>query len=224
MKRILSVLSVFLQLTLLAQNNLTIKAGWEMGYRESNGYYVVGNGGYYDFSGAGMAFTPLRSLQIGGRFGADQLYEGGISLSFGTSSGITYDYQKVETNIFRKGMYMEHYYVTSSHFVCGTGSQLYTYKSNIECIFEELSRNGWYDAAGSGTWNVYGLEWKALARLYFGKNELHSLQTFVSFAAELFTVADFRLDDRSIPVDDRKNGVFVFNAGVSYAVVFNQRR
>jgi hypothetical protein len=71
-----------LQLTLLAQNNLTIKAGWEMGYRELNGYYVVGNGGYYDFSVACMAFTPLRSLQIGGRFGADQLFEGGISLSF----------------------------------------------------------------------------------------------------------------------------------------------
>jgi len=225
MKRILSVLSVLLQLTLFAQNNLTIKAGLEMGYKEYNGYYVDGNRGYYSFSGAGMEFTPLRSLQIGGRFGADQLFEGGINLSFGTSSGIAYDDgQKVEANVFRKGMYMERYYDSSNHIVFGTGSQLYTYKINIERTFEEYSPNGYYDAAGSGTWNVYGLEWKVLARLYFGKNELHSLQTFFSLSGELVTVADFRLDDRSIAVDDRTSGLLGWNVGVSYAVVFNQRK
>jgi hypothetical protein len=225
MKRILAVLALLAQLTLLAQNNLTIKAGLEMGYKEYSSYYVYGNSGYYNFSGAGMEFIPLRSLQIGGRFGEDQLFEGGISLSFATISGIAYDDgQKVETNIFRKGIYMERYYGSSRHIVFGTGSQLYTYKTNLERTFKEYTSNGYYNAVGNGTWNVYGLEWKVLARLYFGEKEIHSLQTFFSLAGELVTVADFRLDDRTIATDDGTDGLMAWNVGISYALVFHQRR
>jgi hypothetical protein len=221
MKRITTILALLAQLTLLAQNNLTIKAGLEMDYKELDGLYAYTNDGSYYFT-SGVAFSPIRSLQIGGRFGTDQLFEGGIGLGFGSIGFSTYEGQQLESDVFRKGIYMERYYSTSGHFVLGTGSQLYTYKMSLERSFDEDYLIG--EQTGSCTWKANGLEWKLLARLYFGENESHSLQGFFSLAGELVKVTEFTLDGQKTVALNETIGVLAAHVGISYAIVFNQRR
>jgi hypothetical protein len=221
MKRIFTVLALLAQMTLLAQNNLTIKAGLEMDYKELDGLYVYTNDGSYYFT-SGVAFSPIRSLQIGGRFGTDQLFEGGIGLGFGSIGFSTYEGEPLESSVFRKGIYMERYYSSSGRFVLGTGSQLYTYKMTLERTFDEDYLVG--EQTGSCTWKANGLEWKLLARLYFGENENHSLQGFFSLAGELVKVSEFKVDNSKVEVLDETIGVLAAHVGISYAIVFNQRR
>jgi hypothetical protein len=221
MKRILTTLALLMQLTLLAQNNLTIKAGLEMDFKGFGGLSVHTNERSYYFT-IGAARSPMRSLQIGGRFGTDQLFEGGIALGFGSIAFGMYDGYLLDSEVFRKGIYMERYYGSTGHLVLGTGSQLYTYKMSLERPFNDYS-NGTKQTA-SGTWKASGLEGRLIARLYFGENENHSLQGFFSLAGEFVKVSAFKLDGQKTVALNETTGGLAAHVGISYVVVFNQRR
>jgi hypothetical protein len=222
MKRILSVIAVLVQLTLLAQNNLTMKVGLEKDYREFQELNIYTNNATFDFA-AGVALSSIRSFQIGGRFGPDQLFEGGIGLGFGSMAFGVYDGKRLASEIFRKGMYMERYYSSSGRFVLGTGSQLYTYKIRLERDFQKdfLSNN---TLKGIGTWKAMGLEFKLIARLYFGEDEHHSLQGFCSLAGERIKLSEFEVNNEKTPSTNVGDVNVSAHVGISYAIVFNQRR
>jgi hypothetical protein len=223
MKRILSVIAVLVQLTLLAQNNLTIKAGVERDYRVYQQLNISTDNANFDFT-AGGAISSILSLQIGGRFGTDQVYEGGIGLGLGSMSLASDDAKRLASEIFRKGIYVERFYSSSRRIVLGTGSQLYTYKIRLERDFDKywLSNN---TLKGIGTWRAIGLECKLIARLYFDENEGHSLQCFFSLSGERFALREFELNNEKTQTN---GGGVDLNAlprlGISYAIVFNQRR
>ncbi len=223
MKRILSILALFVQLTLLAQNNLTIKAGIERDYRGYQQLNIYTDNLTFNFVASG-ASSSIRSLQIGGKFGTDQLFEGGIGLGFGSMSFSSYDGKRLDSEIFRKGIYVERYYGASRRIVFGTGSQLYTYKIRLERDFEKyyLSNSA---LKGIGTWKAMGFECKLMARLYFGENEGHSLQCFFSLSGERILVSEFEVDnEKTQTFNSGANFYLPARLGISYVIVFNQRR
>jgi hypothetical protein len=55
MKRILSVIAVLVQFTLLAQNNLTMKVGLEKDYREFQELNIYTNNATFDFAASKSA-------------------------------------------------------------------------------------------------------------------------------------------------------------------------
>ena len=220
MKGILSVLSVLLQLTLLAQSNLSIKAGLEMDYKDFDELHVNSNNRNYHFTN-GEAFSSILSLQIGGRFGTDQLFEGGIGLGFGSMYFGYTNGKGLKSETFRKGIYMEAYTNSSGCFEMGIGSQLYTYKMSLDRSFDENYNFG--KETGSCTWKAYGIAWKFLARVYFGEDERHSLQGFVGAGGEFFKVSEFKVDNSKVEFSEGANGMTVVHMGISYARVFNRR-
>jgi hypothetical protein len=220
------ILPILFTINTMGQTKLCLKAGLEYNFKGFDGVNVFdsefGEMYFFTFSGASGL---LRTLQLGGRFGSEGKYEGGVGLAFGQYDFAPYDMDNFSPKvpIIRKSIFVERYGNTERAVWLGTGAQLYAYRFSMEREFNnnyETSQNG----LGRLSKDAKGLEWRVLMRAVIGKRKNHALTLGAGITGEYLLTSSFSLNNVDREYARRSSGVFGFAASFNYTFSIGSSR
>jgi hypothetical protein len=205
-----------------AQTQLSAKVGYELAYKDFQGLdvYVPSFSSDFNFI-ENIALAQFQTIQIGGRFGLEQAFEGGIGIAFGTmrfKSSIYNDYAP-KLFVFRTSIYVERFYDSDCALCFGTGSQLYNHRMKMERTFEDFSPER-MNGEGVATFRSRGLEWRLLARLHFGEALNQSITGALGLSGEVVVPVDFTLNGEKRTFRTESELVFGIPVALYYSLLF----